>query len=85
MLGVFFIMLVSCYRILAMNTMLMIIQEVVTIILTKKDTLVNIISDKNSFISKLCATENEYTPNGLDKKSKDKDSEVTNYNKSTQQ
>ena len=36
------------------------------------------INDENTFMSKLCATENEHTPNELDDKNKDKDSKVRN-------
>ena len=37
------------------------------------------ISDKKIFVSKLCATANENTPNELNFRNKDKDSEVRNY------
>ena len=36
------------------------------------------ISDENIFMSKLCATANEHTPNGLDDKNIDKESKVMN-------
>ena len=39
------------------------------------------ISDENSFVSKLCATANEYIPNGIDVKNKDDDIKETNYDK----
>ena len=40
----------------------------------------NMISDDNSFVSKLCATANEHGPNELNKKNKDNHIKVTNCN-----